>query len=97
MLSTRVEATHCKSIRPLTPYKLRGTQKAAQEYCSSNSAHLRRKLAYGELYGQLSMHSDVLSLTAVDAFDQDSANERLSREFEMVAADFFSGRPVEAE
>jgi hypothetical protein len=38
-----------------------------------------------------------LNLISAAALDPRSANERLSREFEEVSANFFSGRPVEAE
>lgn len=39
----------------------------------------------------------VLMLIMIDAFNQENANSALSTEFEKVAADFFSGRAVEAE
>jgi hypothetical protein len=76
---------------------LRGTQKAFQEYSTDNAAFLRRKNAWREVCSMFSLESNVMVLISIDALQPNSASERLTREFEQVATDFFSGRPVEAK
>lgn len=42
-------------------------------------------------------NAKLICLIFIDALHQYSASERLTKEFEKVADDFFSGRPVEVE
>jgi hypothetical protein len=97
IISAHVEARICKRVGCFLPYRLRGTQKAFQEYSTDNAAFLRRKNAWREVCSMFSRNSNVMILISIDALHQNSASERLTKEFEQVATDFFSGRPVEAE